>query len=128
MSTLTRLTPLLIAVTLMFTSQASALSVREYKSKTTQQRAEFVNNEINRIIADTARVNPAQSKAIHDYFWAIPQRQPESRGLIAFGAALLAAEKMADQGKLDLDQAQIESLLLGLVKRDVISKQKPNDK
>jgi hypothetical protein len=35
---------------------------------------------------------------------------------------------MADQGKIDLNQAQIESLLRGLVKRDVISKQPPKDR
>lgn len=107
--------------------QASAMSVRQYESATKQQQADFVANQIDKIVLDAAKVNPVLSKAIHDYFYLIPKGQPESPGLIAFGGALAAVEDSAAQGKLDLDKVQIEGILLGIIKRDVLAKQKPKN-
>jgi hypothetical protein len=113
----------LAAVMLLIPFQASALSVKQYKSETKDQRADFVAGEIAKIVADVAKVNPALSKSIYDYFHAILQGQPESPGLIAFAGALAAVEDAADHGKLDLDKVQIEGILLGIIKRDVMPKQ-----
>lgn len=100
--------------------QAFALSIKEYEGETKQQQADFVAGEIDKIVADVAKTNPALSKAIHDYFYVIPEGQPESPGLIAFAGALAAVEDSADQGKLDPDKVQIEGILLGIIKRDVV--------
>ena len=113
---------LLAAVMLVIPFQAFALSVREYKSETKQQRADFVAAQIDKIVAEVAKTNPALSKTIHDYFYIIPEGQPESPGLIAFAGALAAVEDSAAQGKLDLDKVQIEGILLGIIKRDVMPK------
>ena len=113
-------TAFLAVATMMTPFQASAMSVKQYETETKQQRADFVGNEIDEIIANVAMSNPALSKAIHDYFYVIPEGQPESPGLIAFAGALAAVEDSAGQGKLDLDKVQIEGILLGIIKRDVI--------
>ena len=83
---------------------------------------------IAKIIADVAKVNPALSKSIYDYFHVIPQGQPESPGLVAFGAELVVVHNLADKGKLDLDKVQIEGILLEIIKLDVMPKQKSKDK
>ena len=116
-------TAFLAAVTLLMPFQASALSVRQYESATKQQRAEAVVNAIERIVADVAKVNPSLSKAIHDYFYVTPQGQPAAPGVTAFEGDLAAIEDLADRGKLDLDKVQIEGILLGVIKRDVMQKQ-----
>jgi hypothetical protein len=113
----------LLAVILLVPSSAWALSVRDYENASKGDQADKVANAIDKIVADVARVNPALSRAIHDYFYVIPKGQPESPGLIAFEGDLLAVERAADQGKADRDKMQIEGILLGVVKRDVVSKQ-----
>jgi hypothetical protein len=120
---LAALLTIILGTVLMMPSTASAMSIREYESKTTHERGEVVATAVDKIIADVARVNPDLSRAIHDYFYIIPKGQPESPGLIAFGGAMLAADEAADKGKLDRDKMQIEGILLGVVKRDVVSKQ-----
>lgn len=117
----------LAVVILAIPSQGFPLSVRQYESKTKQQRADFVAKEIDKIISDVSRVNPPLSKAIHEYFYIIPEGQPESPGLIAFEGALAAVEHSGDQGKLDLNKVQIEGILFGIIKRDVL-KQNPKSK
>jgi hypothetical protein len=114
---------IILGAVLATPSTASAMSIREYESKATHERGEIVATTVDKIIADVARVNPDLSKAIHDYFYVIPKGQAESPGLIAFGGAMLAADEAADKGKLDRDMVQIEGILLGVVKRDVVSKQ-----
>jgi hypothetical protein len=113
----------ILAAILMGPSTAWALSIREYENLSRTERADKAADAIDKIVADVARVNPELSRAIHDYFYIIPKGQPESPGLIAFEGDLLAIERAADQGKADLDKMQIEGILLGVVKRDVVSKQ-----
>jgi len=119
---------ILAVATLLLPFQASALSVRQYESQSKTQRAETVATAIDKIVADVDRVNPTLSKTIHEYFYVIPQGQPGTPGLIAFGTELVAVENRADQGKLDLDKVQIEGILLDVVKTGVIKKQPPKDK
>jgi hypothetical protein len=116
-------TALVIAGFLLTPMPASALSVRAYENATKSERADKVAAAIDKIIADVARVNPDLSKAIHDYFYVTPAGQSQAPGVIAFGAELLAVEKMADNGKLDRDKVQIEGILLDIVKTDVLKKQ-----
>ncbi len=113
----------LLAVALLLSAHGFALSVRQYENKTKAQGAEAVASAIDKIVDDVAKVNPALSKSIHDYFYVIPAGQAESPGLIAFGAELVAVENLADKGKLDLDKVQVEGILLDLVKTDVMKKQ-----
>lgn len=113
---------LLTAVMLVIPFQAFALSVREYKSETKQQRADFVASQIEKIVAEVAKTNPVLSKAIHDYFYVTPQAQLAAPGVTAFEGALAAVEDSAARGKLDLDKVQIEGILLGIIKRDVMPK------
>ena len=113
----------MLAAILLAPSSAWALSVRDYENATKEQQADSVANAIDKIIADVAKVDPALSRAIHDYFYIIPKGQPESPGLIAFEGDLLAVERAADHGRADRDKMQIEGILLGVVKRDVVSKQ-----
>jgi hypothetical protein len=75
-----------------------------------------------KIVDDVAKVNPALSQAIHDYFVAIPSGQPDSPGVIAFERGIDAVDSLAAQSKLDLDKVQIEEILLDLVKKDVMPK------
>jgi hypothetical protein len=128
MKTHKRIAAFVLVALLMLTDQASALSVREYKSLTKQQRAESVANAIEKIIADVGKVKPDVAKAIHEYFYEKPADQPAPPGLIAFGGDLLAVEDSADQGKLDLDKVQIEGILLGVIKRDVMPKFRSQEK
>jgi hypothetical protein len=121
-SRLIALVALFVAALLMpFT--ASATSIRQYENESRTRQSEIVATAIDKIVADVAKVNPDISKAIHNYFYVIPKGQPESPGLIAFAGDLNAAEDAADKGKVDLDKIQIEGLLLGIVKRDVLHKQ-----
>jgi hypothetical protein len=113
-------TAFLAGATLMAPFSAYALSVNQYESETKEQRADFVAGEIDKIVADVAKTNPALSKAIHDYFYVIPEGQPESPGLIAFGAEFATVQNLAAEGKLDLDKVQIEGILLEIIKLDVI--------
>ena len=69
---------------ILLAPSAWALSVRDYENATKEQQADSVANAIDKIIADVAKVDPALSRAIHDYFYVIPKGQPESPGLIAF--------------------------------------------
>jgi hypothetical protein len=112
---------------LMMPFSTYALSVNQYESETKEQRADFVAGEIDKIVADVAKTHPALSKAIHDYFYVIPEGQPESPGLIAFGAELAVVQNLAGEGKLDSDKVQIEGILLEIIKLDVVPKQKSKD-
>ena len=88
-----RIAALLIAAMAVMSGQVSALSIREYDSKTIKQRAEFVATEIAKIVADTDKVDPALSKAIHDYFHQIPQGQPGSPGADRFRSGASSRRK-----------------------------------
>jgi len=103
------------------TFQASAMSVRQYENQTKQQRAEVVANAIDKIIADVSKARPDLAKAIHDYFYVTPAGHTAAPGVNAFEGDLAAVEDSAEKGKLDLDKVQIEGILLGVIKRDVIS-------
>jgi hypothetical protein len=116
--------PFFTAVMLLIPLPSSAMSVRQYESKTKQERAEVVASAIDKIVADVAKADPGLSEAIRKYFYVIPQGQPESPGLLAFGAELVAVEELAAKGKLDLEKVQIEGILLDVVKTDVVPKQK----
>jgi hypothetical protein len=116
------MTALLAVATLVMPVQASAMSVRQYDSEPKEQRVIDARKAIFKIIDDVAKVNPALSQAIHDYFVVIPPGQPASPGVLAFEGGVGAAENLADQGKLDLDKVQIEGILLDAVKTDVMPK------
>jgi hypothetical protein len=113
----------LFGATLLMPFTASAMSIRQYENESRTRQAEIVATAIDKIVADVGKVNPDVARAIHDYFYVIPKGQPESPGLIAFAGDLNAADDAADKGKVDRDKIQIEGLLLGIVKRDVVSKQ-----
>jgi hypothetical protein len=121
-------TAFLAVATLAAPFQANAMSVRQYESEPVKQRAADTGDAIRKLVADVAKVNPALSQAINDYFWVIPPGQPESPGLIAFEGDLVAVDNQAAQGTLDLDKVQIEGLLLGIIKRDVMPKFRPQQK
>jgi hypothetical protein len=113
-------TAFLAVATLAIPFQAQAISVRQYESETNKQKATDQTEAIYKIMADVAKVNPALSQAIHDYFFVTPPGQPDPSGYIAFEYDLDDVETLADQGNADLDKVQIEGLLLGIVKRDVV--------
>jgi hypothetical protein len=102
--------------------QAQAMSVRQYESESAKQQGIDGGDAIRKIVADVAKVNPALSQAIHDYFYSTPPGQPAPQGLIAFSAGLEAVDNLAVQGKLDRDKVQIEGVLLDLVKTNVMPK------
>jgi hypothetical protein len=113
----------LFVVALVSPSAARALSVREYENASKTEQTNKVVSAIDKIIADVAKVNPDLSKAIHDHFQVTPAGQALAPGVMAFGAELLAVERMADNGKLDRNKGQIEGILLAIVKTDVLKKQ-----
>ena len=102
--------------------QADAMSVRQYESEPIKQRTAEASHAIQKIMDDVAKVNPALSQAIRDYFTIIPPGRPEAPGLIAFEGGLSAVDNLAAQGKLDLDKVQIEGILLDVVKTDIMPK------
>jgi hypothetical protein len=115
-------TAVLAVATLATPFQAQAMSVRQYESEPIKQRTPEAVHAIQKIIDDVAKVNPALSQAIDDYFTVIPPGQPEAPGLIKFEGGLSAVDNLAAQGKLDLDKVQIEGILLDIVKSDVMPK------
>jgi hypothetical protein len=128
MNTGTFLATTFVAIAMLATPfRANAMSVRQYESETTKQRGADAAKAIDKIIDDVAKVDPALSRAIHDYFYAIPSGKPESPGLTAFEGGLLAVDNLAAQGKLDLDKVQIEGILLDLIKTDVMPKVRPQE-
>lgn len=123
MNTRTCLATACLAVAMLATPfRAQAMSVRQYESEPIKQRTAEASNAIQKIIDDVAKVNPALSQAIRDYFTIIPPGQPEAPGLIAFEGGLSAVDNLAAQGKLDLDKVQIEGVILDIVKTDVMPK------
>ena len=125
MKTRTRFTIAFIAAFTLLPIPAAALSVSEFDSKTRDQQTEFLVKAVDKIVADVARVNPALSRAIHDYFDVTPPGKNGPPGMIAFAGELGAVEDLADKGKMDLKKVQIEGILLDIVKTDVVAKQKP---
>ncbi len=115
-------TALFAAATWVMPISAQAMTIRQYESEPTQQRITDVSHAITKIIDDVAKVNPALSKAIDEYFTVIPPGQSAAPGLIAFEGELQAVDNLAAQGKLDPDKAQIEGILLDIVKTDVMPK------
>jgi hypothetical protein len=115
-------TALFAVATLLMPMQAQAMSVRQYESEPVKQQGTDAGDAIRKIVADVAKVNPALSQAIHDYFYVVPAGQPEAPGLIAFEGGLVAVNNLAAQGKLDPDKFQIEGILLDLVKTNVMPK------
>ena len=119
----TFLTTAVLAVIMLGTPyQARAMSVRQYESEPIKQRTPEAVHAISKIVDDVAKVNPALSQAINDYFTVIPLGQPAAPGLISFEGGLSAVDNLAAQGKLDLDKVQIEGILLDIVKSDVMPK------
>ena len=121
MKTRTYLAAALSAMTtVVLPMQAQAMSVRQYESEPIKQRTAEASKAIQKIIDDVAKVNPALSQAIHDYFTVIPPGQSEAPGLISFESGISAVDNLAAQGKLDLDKVQIEGILLDAVKTNVM--------
>jgi hypothetical protein len=102
--------------------QANAMSVRQYESETTKQRGADAAKTMDKIIDDVAKINPALSQAIHDYFYVVQPGQAESPGVIAFEGGLSAVDNLAAQGKLDLDKVQIEGIIADLIKTNIMPK------
>lgn len=115
-------TVFLAGATFAIPFQAQAMSVRQYEGETVRQKATDQTEALYKITEDVAKINPALSQAIHDYFFVTPPGQPDPPGFIAFQHDLDAVETLADQRKADLDKVQIEELLLAIIKRDVMPK------
>lgn len=122
MNTRTLLAMTFLAVaTLTLALPASALSFKQFDSETRTQQADFLVKAVDKIVADVARVKPGLSQTIQTYFSVAPTGQVLPPGMIAFGVDSLEVQKQGLDGKLDLDKVQIEGMLLGIIKRDLMS-------
>ena len=98
----------------------SAMSIKEYDTKTTDQRAEFVTDTIEKRISDAAKTNPALAKAIDDYFSITPPGKSGPMGIIAFRAELDQVEEGAKKGQFDLSVVKIEDIVDDIIQSDVV--------
>ena len=98
----------------------SAMSIKEYNTKTSDQRAQFVTDTIEKRISDAAKTNPALAKAIDDYFNITPPGKSGPMGIIAFMAEYDQVEEGAKKGQFDLSVVQIEDMVDAVIQTDVM--------
>lgn len=115
------------AAMLAMPSPASALSFKQFNDEARPQQADFLAKAVDKIVADVARVDPGLSQTIQTYFSVSSKGQLLPPGMIAFGGDYVAVQKQALDGKLDLDKVQIEGMLLGIIKRDLMPPGGPQD-
>ena len=112
-----------VVATLLLPLPSSALGVKQFNDLSRDQQAESLIKAVDKIVADVARVNPALSEAIRSYFSVAPAGKLLPPGMIGFGGSVVAVQKLALDGKLDLDKVQIEGMLLDIIKTDLMPQQ-----
>jgi hypothetical protein len=110
----------LIATAWIMPREASAISVRDYDRLTNHEQSSILNKLLDDIIVEVATVDPALAHRIHDHFYVKPKGERFARGLVHFEGALWAIEDLGREGKLDLNKVQIKSVLLDVIKRDLL--------
>jgi len=98
----------------------SAMSIKEYNTKTSDQRAQFVTDTIEKRISDAAKTNPALAKAIDDYFNITPPGKPGPKGIADFRVELDQVEEGAKTGQFDLSVVKIEDIVDDIIQTYVM--------
>lgn len=109
--------PLLLALSMLAPAAASAKSVKDYEAMPIHDRSEYVISYLEKVTYDLSKVNPVLAKEIKDYFVVTPAGKDFPEGIDKFEIELAALDDRAKQGKADLSDIQVESILVWIIKQ-----------
>jgi hypothetical protein len=98
------------------------MSIADFNKLSPDDQGIYVTKCIKRIVAEVSTKHPALAQAINDYFFIKQQGTNTSQGGIAFAGAIEARNDMATQGLVDLDREQVASVVLAVIKKEVMPK------
>jgi hypothetical protein len=95
---------------------SAALSVKDYQTKSAQERSEYVVSFLEKMTHDIGQKNPSLAQDIKNYFVKVPSGKQYPEGLQKLSVELAALRSLADEGKVDLTRIQIEGVVVKIVK------------
>lgn len=109
----------LVAVVLL-TIPARATSVRDFEAMPSAAQSQLIVSFLEKMTADIGQQNPALASQIKAYYVTPVPGQPFADGMGRISKELAYLDAMAKQGKADLSQVQIESVVVYLTKQHFV--------
>jgi hypothetical protein len=96
-----------------------AMSIQQYETQSSiEEQLAVIDKTVDRITDAVAKSDPAKASQIRIYFFITPADKSFPQGKVDLEDELAALERVAQKepGKIDLSQAQVENVILSLVK------------
>jgi hypothetical protein len=105
-----------LTLLLLAGTPAFAVSVKDYEAKSAHDQVAVMAEYLDRMTGDLHARDPQLSKNIHDFFWVVPAGEKFTEGELRLQAELIALDRAAKEGKVDLTKIPIEGVILKVVK------------
>jgi hypothetical protein len=112
-----RIAAICLMVTLFASMPATAKSVKDFEAMPTPDQSKYLADFIEKMTADLGKNNPKLEQDIRDYFSKKQSGKPVSDGVEKVMIELTALDSVAKDGKADLSNIQIESIVVYVVKQ-----------
>ncbi len=109
--------PLLLALSMLTPTAASAKSVKSFETMPEHDQSDYVVSYLEKMTYDIRKVNPSLAQQIKDYFVVKQSGKPFSEGFEKFEVELDVLDSLAKEGKADLSDIQVESVIVWVVKQ-----------
>lgn len=96
---------------------ASAKSVKDFEAMPTHDQSEYVVSYLEKMTYDIGKVNPTLAKQIKNYFVVTKTGVEFPDGIEKFEVELGVLDSLAKEGKADLSDIQVESVIVWVVKQ-----------
>ena len=112
-------------IALFFLIRLQAMSLKDFNAQPSADQSAYVANFIDKMASDLGAKNPQLAAGIRDYFSRPQEGRKLSEGIVRLYGELGALEIRAKDGKADLSQIQLESIIVWVVKQKFPPQQSP---
>lgn len=112
----TTFTGVILTLLLLTGTPAFAVSVKDFEAKSPHDQVTIMADYLDRMTGDLRGNNPQLAHKIHDFFWVVPAGERFTEGELNFQAELVALDRAAKEGKVDLSKIPVEGVILKVVK------------
>ena len=99
-----------------FASIAHATTLQEFQAKSPEAQGQVVSSFVSALADKQMAQNPQLGRAIVAYFAHSPNDHEPPPGVADLMVQVLAADRLAKQGKADLSKIQVEAMIVYVVR------------
>jgi len=96
---------------------AHATTLQEFQAQSPEAQGRFISRAVNVLATKVQAQNPQLGRAIVEYFANAPHEHEPSPGIADLMVQVMAAERLATEGKADLSKIQVESMIAYVVRQ-----------